>query len=65
VASVPQLNVTIKQQGRVCVLSVSGELDIATAPILAGGGQGTAAGVTGCAASLRPATAQPYGGRRE
>jgi anti-sigma B factor antagonist len=36
VTSVPQLNVTIKQQGQVCVLSVSGELDIATAPILAG-----------------------------
>ena len=33
--SVPQLNVTVKQQGQVCVLSVSGELDIATAPILA------------------------------
>jgi anti-anti-sigma factor len=36
VGSVPQLNVAIRQQGRICVLSVSGELDIATAPILAG-----------------------------
>lgn len=36
VAGTPQLNVTIKQRGQVCVLSVSGELDIATAPILAG-----------------------------
>jgi anti-anti-sigma factor len=32
----PQLNVTIKQYGQVRVLSVSGELDIATTPILAG-----------------------------
>jgi anti-anti-sigma factor len=31
----PQLNVTIKQYAMVRVLSVSGELDIATAPILA------------------------------
>jgi anti-anti-sigma factor len=36
VASVPQLDVTIEQQGQVCVLSISGELDIATAPILGG-----------------------------
>jgi anti-anti-sigma factor len=36
VASVPQLSVTIRQRGQVCVLSVSGELDIATATILAG-----------------------------
>jgi anti-anti-sigma factor len=36
VVSMPQLSVTIKQYGQVCVLSVSGELDIATVPILAG-----------------------------
>ena len=33
--SMPPLTVTIKRQNRVCVLSVSGELDIATAPVLA------------------------------
>jgi anti-sigma B factor antagonist len=33
--SKPPLTVTVKQAGRVCVVSVSGELDIATAPALA------------------------------
>lgn len=46
--SMPVLNVTIKQQGHVCVLSVSGELDIATAHILAG----QAAGLPGSAERL-------------
>ena len=30
----PPLTVTITREGRVCVLSVSGELDIATTPTL-------------------------------
>jgi anti-anti-sigma factor len=33
--SMPPLKVEIKQEGRVCVLSIGGELDIATAPVLA------------------------------
>jgi anti-sigma B factor antagonist len=34
--SKPPLTVTLRREGRVCVVSVSGELDIATAPVLAG-----------------------------
>jgi anti-sigma B factor antagonist len=34
--SKPPLTVTVKREGRICVVSVSGELDIATAPALAG-----------------------------
>jgi anti-sigma B factor antagonist len=34
--SKPPLTVTVKREGHICVVSVSGELDIATAPDLAG-----------------------------